>query len=100
MSYPVAQTQCSSCPFRETGWTEVRDFLMNRALNEASPICHSTGPEALTKCRSEEPLICRGARLFQAEIFYRLGFLDAPTIEAWEKRAQQCFASNPDALAE
>lgn len=81
---PVRKAMCATCPFRESGWTEVRDFLHHRALNEATPICHSTG-EALVK-REGPAQLCRGARDFQLQIFYRLGLLAAPTDEAWRRR--------------
>jgi hypothetical protein len=87
--YPVMPVQCATCPFRDDGWTEVRSLLIERALNEASPICHSTGPEALTKAQHKRPRICRGARLVQAEFFHRIGFLSEPTIEAWEAKANE-----------
>jgi hypothetical protein len=67
----------------------VRDFLKERALNEASPICHSTGPGALVETKQKKELLCRGARLFQAEIFYRIGFLKEPTVEAWEAKVKE-----------
>jgi len=88
----VTKVQCVTCPFSKTGWTYLEEFLSNRALNEATPICHSTGPGALVpkkKRTSRQPLACRGARLLQAQMFCALGFLDEPTIESWEKKAKE-----------
>jgi hypothetical protein len=85
--WEVTKVQCATCPFRDEGWKHLREFLTVRALTKGSPICHSTGPGALVKAKSKKALICRGARLLQAQVFHRLGFLDEPTIEAWEKKA-------------
>jgi len=90
--FKVRKTNCATCPFRETGWVEVRQLLMSRAVNEASPICHSTGPKALVprkKRLSAKPEVCRGARDFQLNLFYKLGFLDAPTDEAWANKVKE-----------
>lgn len=84
---PVMKAQCATCPFRKGGWTEVREFLTERALTQASPICHSTGPEALVKTKLKAPMICRGARELQSQVFYAFGFLPEPTVEAWEAKA-------------
>ncbi len=86
---------CATCPFRpkaEGGWEEVRELLTQRALSEASPICHSTGPGALKRPQSGRftpARICRGARNFQLEIFARLGWIEAPTDEAWAAKCQE-----------
>jgi hypothetical protein len=84
---PIRQTMCATCPFRDTGWTHVRDFLQHRALTEGSPICHSTG-NALVK-RQGKSHICRGARNFQIDFFYRIGFLTEPTDAAWNEKLAQ-----------
>lgn len=88
-SIPVNTHQCTTCPFLDTGWTHVRSLLMERALTEGSPICHSTGGKnALVK--SQGPArICRGARDFQIQALYRMGILDAPTEKAWEAKRQE-----------
>jgi hypothetical protein len=49
-----------------------------RVLTEASQICHH--PVLYGK---KETQLCRGARNFQLQVFYRLGVLDASTDEAW-----------------
>jgi hypothetical protein len=91
---PVMPAMCATCPFRDTGWTEVRALLQQRALSTATPICHSTG-HALTK-RLGPSHLCRGARDFQIQIFYRLGVIDAPTEEAWiRKQRERGLAVNP-----
>jgi hypothetical protein len=58
-------------------------------LTEASPICHSTGPDALVETEERQPRICRGARNFQVQIFARLGMIAAPTDAAWNARCEE-----------
>jgi hypothetical protein len=53
-----------------------------QAIIEASQICHH--PLLSGK---KETHICRGARDFQLEIFYRLGVIDSPTDEAWKQHS-------------
>ncbi len=87
---PVMKTQCATCPFRQEGWTEVRPLLMHRALNEATPICHSTGDGALSKTKLHaKDHACRGARNLQLEAFAAIGFIEAATDEAWEKKCRE-----------
>ena len=82
---PTRAHHCATCPFSDTGWTHVRPLLTERALTAATPICHSTGKDALVKSQGPRQL-CRGARDLQIQFFYRIGFLDAPTEEAWEAK--------------
>lgn len=84
---PVRGRMCKTCPFHAAGWTHIQDLLKERALTEASPICHSTG-KSLTRCEGKAQ-ICRGARNFQIEIFYRMGFLSAPTDAAWAAKVDE-----------
>jgi hypothetical protein len=82
--------KCPSCPFRKKGWKHVRPLLEHRALNQGTPICHSTGPGALAKgdkLRSPKPHACRGARDLQIKMFMEVGFLKEGTDEEW---AQKC----------
>ena len=85
---PTRAHQCPTCPFRDTGWTHVRPLLTERALTGATPICHSTGKDALVKSQGPYQL-CRGARDLQIQYMYRLGVLDAPTEEAWEAKRRE-----------
>ena len=87
----VREQQCKTCPFRNAkdgGWEDVRPLLIQRALTEGSPICHSTG-KALVRHNGEKlpSHICRRARDFQISYFYRIGFLCAPTDDAWNAKA-------------
>lgn len=84
---PVNAHSCATCPFREDGWTHLRDFLQQRALTEGTPICHSTGKALVSRAkRLGKARLCAGARQFQIDIFFRIGFLEAPTQEAWEHK--------------
>lgn len=88
----VMPTNCKTCPFREDGWTDVRELLVERALNEGSPVCHSTGSTALvprSKRASGRQKLCRGARDLQLKMFHGLGVISAPTDEAWDAKAKE-----------
>lgn len=82
---PVMAAQCPTCPFRvEAGGRHPDPQLVSRiqlrCLTEASQICHH--PRLQGK---PETHLCRGARNYQIEIFYRLGLLDEPTDAAWAR---------------
>ena len=85
---PLMKRMCKTCPFRETGWTHVRPLLIERSLTEATPICHSTG-EALVDKPLGPSRLCRGARDFQLQFFAGIGFIEAATDAAWEKRCRE-----------
>lgn len=80
---PVMPKHCATCPFHAAGWTELRGLLSERALR-AAPLCHSSGRKALQPGGPARAHVCRGARDLQLQIMYRLGFLAAPTDEAWQ----------------
>lgn len=90
--WPVMKGKCPTCPFnkdengRETA-PEIADMVRSRCLTEASQICHH--PRLYGK---KEDHLCRGARDFQSEFFYRIGLLETPTDEAWENKAQEILA--------
>jgi hypothetical protein len=88
MSLRTRETQCATCPFRDEGWAYLRGLLTERAF-QTTPICHSTGPDALVETKQLEELACHGARLLQARFFHRIGFLEEPTIEAWDAKCQE-----------
>lgn len=83
---PVMKRQCATCPFRTDERGRHADpRLVNKiqvqCLSEASQICHHPALEG-----KPETHLCRGARDFQLTIFHRLGIIDAPTDEAWNRR--------------
>ncbi len=84
--WPVMKRQCATCPFRtdERGRYRNPELVATSQvmlLSEASRICHH--PRLKGK---KETHICRGARDWQLEIFYRMGFLSAPTDRAWNEK--------------
>src|SRR6185437_14590685 len=88
---PVRKTMCATCPFRDGSGTEyLRADLLASALTQGSRICHSTGSNNAFHHRTGKPeRICRGARDAQIEFFFRIGFIEAATNAAWEKKLKQ-----------
>lgn len=76
-AFEVNKDRCHACPFGENGLDIVRWRVEKRCLS-ASQICHST-----------DSTLCRGARDYQLQIFYRMGFLAAPTDEEWAKKRKE-----------
>ena len=76
---PVNSTLCHTCPFRLDGDIALRNTVMQRVLTkQSSQICHGTeGPNRKAQT------LCRGARNELLQMFYRIGFLEAATDEAW-----------------
>lgn len=91
MRYPVLKKQCATCPFRkDSPYRYLAPDLAISAAVEASRICHNTGePNAVNDNPKGPPMLCRGARDLQLQMFFGMGFLDAPTDEAWEARCQE-----------
>jgi len=58
-------------------------------MSEASRICHSTGNNPVIKAVRVPAQICRGARDYQLQVLAGIGFLDAPTDEAWEQKKNE-----------
>jgi hypothetical protein len=88
---PIQEAQCATCPFREGSKTEfLRTTLAMSALSEASRICHSTGSNNAFHKRTGKPqALCRGARDVQLKYLYSIGFIDAPTDEAWMNKCKE-----------
>jgi hypothetical protein len=79
---------CATCPFREgSPYAYLRLDLEVSALTRASRICHSTGKDNAIHKRTGKPeSLCRGARDSQLNLFYKMGFIDAPTDQEWNRR--------------
>ena len=93
-SLPIRKTQCKTCPFKaakDGGWEHVRPLLIQRALSEGTPICHSTGKKALIRHEGEKlpEHLCRGARDLQLRFFHAIGFIATATDEAWDVKRQE-----------
>lgn len=82
---------CATCPFRSRSpYRYLRPDLSLSALNEASRVCHSTGRDSGIFGNTGKPeLLCRGARDLQLRVFHSIGFLSAPTDEAWTAKARE-----------
>lgn len=67
--------------------------LARAANTQASRICHSTGPRNAINPRPGKPArLCRGARNAQIEHWHRIGFISAPTQEAWDAKLAELKA--------
>ncbi len=87
---PVCKKMCGSCPFRGgSKYAELTPMLIEDAIHNNSRICHSTGTNALNGETGKPDLICRGARDVQLQVFAAQGFIDAPTDEAWDRKAEE-----------
>lgn len=86
---PVMKSQCLSCPFRPgSKYANLQDGLAESALNEGSRICHSTGTNAIGGRTGKPERLCRGARDLQLRFFRAIGFIEAETDAAWDKKCR------------
>jgi hypothetical protein len=84
---PIMPEMCGTCPFRDGSKYEfLRADLTQSALTEASRICHCTGTSGIMGRTGKPERLCRGARNVQLNLFFRMGFIESPTDEAWRKR--------------
>lgn len=86
---PIMVSMCATCPFRDGGCQQLRSRIEQQVLTTASQTCHSTG---VAIGRRYDTHLCRGARDFQLQIFYRLGVIAKPTDEAWAARVVEVTA--------
>lgn len=87
---PVMPDMCATCPFRKgSKYAGLAIPLAESALSESSRICHSTGSNAINAQTRKPPQLCRGARNVQLEVFHKLGVIEAPTDEAWQKKCRE-----------
>lgn len=87
----VMAAKCATCPFRddtEDIWGkhggETRARIQRQSFDRATQTCHHSGGVG-----NPDTHICRGARDFQLQIFFRMGILEAPTDAAWNKKRQE-----------
>jgi hypothetical protein len=89
-SIPVLKAMCATCPFRDgSPYAYLVTELTKSALSAASRVCHSTGSSAINRRTGKRPRLCRGARDIQLRYFRAVGFIDAATDEAWEKKRKE-----------
>lgn len=73
----VNAKRCKTCPFNDDGDLRIRASVEERCVTQASQLCHGTNDTTL----------CKGARDFQLQIFYRLGWIPEATQAAWDALA-------------
>jgi hypothetical protein len=87
-NWPVMQAQCSTCPFLKDERGRYREpelaAKVESRLLSTSQLCHH--PRLHGK---PETHLCRGARIWQLTIFYRLGVISEPTDQAWEAKRRE-----------
>ncbi len=90
-SEPLREKMCATCPFREGSKTAYLKETLTEASVRETRICHSTGSNnAFHKRTGISPHICRGSRDFQLQLFFKLGVIESPTDEAWNKQRVKC----------
>lgn len=86
--WPIMQSQCASCPFREGGDITLRNSVMARTNINASHVCHH--PRLHGK---KETHLCRGARDQQLAILFRVGWIEAETDAAFAEASRRAGVS-------
>ena len=86
--WPVMQSQCASCPFRDEGDRDLRHAVMNRTGLQASQVCHHPRLHG-----NKETHLCRGARDHQLTLLYRLGLIESETDEAFASASRKYGAA-------
>lgn len=87
--WPVMKAQCSTCVFKRTPddrhwvYPDLAEMVEERMMR-VSQICHAPALKG-----KKQDHLCRGTRDRQIEIFYRLGFLNEPTDEAWQAKRKE-----------
>jgi hypothetical protein len=80
---PIMKARCKTCPFNSPD-SKLANKVQLRVMTQASQLCHST-----RVANKPETHLCRGARDYQLEIFYRLGVIAEPTDGSWTNKARQ-----------
>jgi hypothetical protein len=88
---------CDTCPWRDgSPYAYLRADLERSALTQSSRICHSTGKNNAIHKRTGKPeRLCRGARNSQLQMMAGIGFITAPTDEAWNAKCRQLGLPTP-----
>lgn len=86
----VRKTMCATCPFRPgSKYRCLAGELATCAVTHKSRICHSTGKNDILGNTGKPELLCRGARDIQLNVFAGIGFIEAPTDAAWDKKRKE-----------
>jgi hypothetical protein len=87
---PVMTTNCPTCPWVPgSEFADLVPHLTECALTSASRICHCTGTNAVKGKTGKPERLCRGARDVQLQAFYNMGYISAPTDEAWAAKVAE-----------
>jgi hypothetical protein len=88
---PLRSFMCATCPFRAgSPYAELAPSLAISAITESTRICHSTGANnAINHRTGKPPAVCRGARDVALNHFHNIGFIEAATDAAWNKKFEQ-----------
>lgn len=92
-SMPVMPAMCATCPFREGSPVAYLRESIAESAQVNGRICHSTHKRSAVYANKPPikggPQICRGARDLQLKRIAAMGFIDAPTDEAWQKKCDE-----------
>jgi hypothetical protein len=84
---PVNPATCRTCPFAHSHESAIalQSTIIARMFQDGgSQICHGTeGPNR------EPRSLCRGARDRMLTLFFRMGFIDEATDEAWDVKRRE-----------
>jgi hypothetical protein len=84
---PVNAIKCRTCPFAQSHDQVIalQSTIIARMFQDGgSQICHGTeGPNR------EPRSLCRGAREQMLMLFYRIGFIEEGTNEAWDVKRRE-----------
>jgi hypothetical protein len=84
---PVNAIKCRTCPFVQSHEQAIalqNTIIARMFQGGGSQICHGT------EGQNREPRsLCRGAREQMLTLFYRMGFIDEATDEAWDVKRRE-----------
>jgi hypothetical protein len=80
--WKAMKAQCATCPFRND--PELAARVLDRTLFKAAQICHHP-----TLHGKPQTHLCRGARDVQLQCLYRMGLIDAPSDNAFERKSRE-----------
>jgi hypothetical protein len=87
---PVMKTNCPSCPWTPgSEFADLVPYLTECATSTSSRICHCTGKNSVKGNTGMPERLCRGARDVQLQFFYGMGYISAPTDEAWDAKVEE-----------
>lgn len=88
----IMPVMCGTCPFRPgSPYANLAEGLAESAIVQGSRVCHSTGKDnAINPGDTGKPsALCRGARDVQLAVYAAIGYIEAATDEAWDKKCRE-----------